>query len=100
MSDRAAGSEQYNEVCRERFDRIDKALDAAVSKMDEVKVLISGNGEPGINERLRTVEAQRAEDKASRDDNRKSIRRIFWTGIGSIAVLIITYIWNRLTMGG
>ena len=69
---------QYDEICRARFDRIDKDGQRREAKIDALNVLISGNGEPGMNERLRTVEASRA-----------GAARVGWIALSAVIVVAI-----------
>jgi len=85
------------EFCESRFDRLDKDGARREVKMDNLAALISGNGEPGLNERVRTIEAAYLHESEERGKLRTSARRTFWTVIGSAAVLIVTYFWNMFT---
>ena len=69
----------YDRVCKSRFDSID-------DKLDHLTSLISGNGKPGINERLRTVERGRA-----------GTARIGWIALSAAIVAVVAVIAKLLT---
>jgi len=80
--------------CGEKFGTV-------FDKLDRLTALISGNGEPGINERLRILETERlASDerqKAERlavERRQNRLRNLIWGVFSAVAILAATQIWR------
>lgn len=95
-------AERYEEICQPAFEKNEESHDRIEGKIDDILSILKGkDGEPGICERLRKVEAAIVPDLTPR------LERVEWFQrglIGSVALIvgaILTqvgsWIWERFS---
>lgn len=80
--------QSQREFCGEKFDTL-------LTKIDNLVLLISGNGQPGINERLRTIEAAELERRGLI----KRVRGLTWAVVTSVCVGLAAWIVELIKAG-